>query len=164
MYKLGLEKAEEPEIKLWIFVGSWKKQGRTGKTSASASLSFPAAHRILKARVLKWFALPTSGILAEYAEMGQTVGAPELARFGQPGLGVPHLDTWVFQASSSDISLWPWWSRESQDRRMTVSQHSQQQGHFPTTHGPLESPVLPDGSAGVNSYNSSLVALLWPAG
>ena len=27
MYKLGLEKAEEPEIKLPIFTGSWRKQG-----------------------------------------------------------------------------------------------------------------------------------------
>ena len=26
MYKLGLEKAEEPEIKLLAFVGSWRKQ------------------------------------------------------------------------------------------------------------------------------------------
>ena len=26
MYKLGLEKAEEPEIKLPTFAGSWKKQ------------------------------------------------------------------------------------------------------------------------------------------
>ena len=56
-------------------------------------LPFYTGHGVLKARVLKWFALPTSGILAEYAEMGQTVGAPELARFGPPGLGVPHLDT-----------------------------------------------------------------------
>ena len=27
MYKLGLEKAEEPEIKLPTFAGSWRKQG-----------------------------------------------------------------------------------------------------------------------------------------
>ena len=31
MYKLGLEKAEEPEIKLPMFVGSWKKQGDSRK-------------------------------------------------------------------------------------------------------------------------------------
>ena len=28
MYKLGLEKAEEPEIKLPTLVGSWRKQGK----------------------------------------------------------------------------------------------------------------------------------------
>ena len=26
MYKLGLEKAEEPEIKLPTFIGAWRKQ------------------------------------------------------------------------------------------------------------------------------------------
>ena len=31
MFKLGLEKAEEPEIKLPAFVGSWRKQGNSRK-------------------------------------------------------------------------------------------------------------------------------------
>ena len=35
MFKLVLEKAEEQEIKLPTFTGSWKKQGSSGKTSAS---------------------------------------------------------------------------------------------------------------------------------
>ena len=35
IYKLGLEKVEEPEIKLPTSVGSWRKQGSSGKTSAS---------------------------------------------------------------------------------------------------------------------------------
>ena len=38
MYKLGLEKAEESEIKLPPFTGSWRKQGNSTKTSTSASL------------------------------------------------------------------------------------------------------------------------------
>ena len=38
MSKLVLEKAEEPEIKLPTSAGSWKKQGNSNKTSASASL------------------------------------------------------------------------------------------------------------------------------
>ena len=38
MYKLGLEKAEEPEIKLPPFTGSWRKQGNSTKTSTFASL------------------------------------------------------------------------------------------------------------------------------
>ena len=33
MYKLGLERAEEPEIKLLTFTGSWRKQGNSIKTS-----------------------------------------------------------------------------------------------------------------------------------
>ena len=31
MYQLGLEKAEEPEIKLPTIIGSWKKQGNSRK-------------------------------------------------------------------------------------------------------------------------------------
>ena len=37
MYKLDLEKAEEPEIKLPTFVGSQRKQGNSRKASTSAS-------------------------------------------------------------------------------------------------------------------------------
>ena len=39
MFKLDLEKAEEPEIKLPTSAGSWKKQESSRKTSASASLT-----------------------------------------------------------------------------------------------------------------------------
>ena len=39
MFKLDLEKAEEPEIKLPTSVGSWKKQESSKKTSTSASLT-----------------------------------------------------------------------------------------------------------------------------
>ena len=39
MYKLGLEKAEKPEIKLPTFVESQRKQGNFRNISTSASLS-----------------------------------------------------------------------------------------------------------------------------
>ena len=39
MYMLNLEKAEEPELKLPTFVGSWRKQGNFRKTSTSVSLT-----------------------------------------------------------------------------------------------------------------------------
>ena len=39
MFKLDLEKAEEPEIKLPTSVVSWKKQKSSRKTSTSASLT-----------------------------------------------------------------------------------------------------------------------------
>ena len=39
MFKLVLEKAEEPEIKLPTSAGSWKKQKSSRKTSTSASLT-----------------------------------------------------------------------------------------------------------------------------
>ena len=41
MFKLVLEKAEEPEIKLPRSAGSWKKQESSGKTSISALLTMP---------------------------------------------------------------------------------------------------------------------------
>ena len=41
MFKLDLEKAEEPEIKLPKSVGSLKKQDSSRKTSTSALLTMP---------------------------------------------------------------------------------------------------------------------------
>ena len=41
MFKLVLEKAEEPEIKLPTSAGSWKKQESSRKTSISAILTMP---------------------------------------------------------------------------------------------------------------------------
>ena len=41
MYKLGSEEVEKPEIKLSAFVGSWRKQRTSRKTSTSASLTMP---------------------------------------------------------------------------------------------------------------------------
>ena len=41
MFKLVLEKAEEPEIKLPASVGSWKKQESSRKTPISALLTVP---------------------------------------------------------------------------------------------------------------------------
>ena len=42
MYKLGLEKAGEPEIKFPAFTGSQRKQGNSRKTSASATTQKPS--------------------------------------------------------------------------------------------------------------------------
>ena len=41
MFKLDLEEAEEPEIKLPTSVGSWKKQESSRKISMSALLTMP---------------------------------------------------------------------------------------------------------------------------
>ena len=41
MFKLNLEKAEEPEIQLPTSAGSWKKQESSRKTSISALLTMP---------------------------------------------------------------------------------------------------------------------------
>ena len=41
MFKLVLEKAKEPEIKLATSAGSWKKEESSRKTSTSALLTMP---------------------------------------------------------------------------------------------------------------------------
>jgi len=41
LFKLDLEKSEEPEIKLSISTGSWKKQESSRKVSISAFLTTP---------------------------------------------------------------------------------------------------------------------------
>ena len=41
MFKLVLEKAEEPDIKLATSAGSWKKQESSRKTSISGLLTMP---------------------------------------------------------------------------------------------------------------------------
>ena len=41
MFKLALEKTEEPEIKLPASAGSWKKKEISRKTSISALLTMP---------------------------------------------------------------------------------------------------------------------------
>ena len=43
MFKLVLEKAEEPEIKLPTYAGSWKKQESSRKTSISALFDYAKA-------------------------------------------------------------------------------------------------------------------------
>ena len=58
MFKLDLEKAEEPEIKLPTFAGSSKKQESSRKTSTSASLT--------KAKAFVW--ITTNGKILK--EMG----------------------------------------------------------------------------------------------
>jgi len=47
MFKLGLEKAEEPEIKLPTSAGSSKKQERSSKTSIYALLTMPKPLTVL---------------------------------------------------------------------------------------------------------------------
>ena len=39
IFKLDLEKVEEPEIKVPIYIGSWKKQDNSRKISTSVSLT-----------------------------------------------------------------------------------------------------------------------------
>jgi len=51
MFKLVLEKAEEPEIKLPTSVGSLKKQESSRKPSTSASLTMPKPLCVLQQTV-----------------------------------------------------------------------------------------------------------------
>ena len=59
MYKLGLEKEEEPETKLPTSAGSQKMQQNSGKTSTSASLTMLKS---LCGQQKKWEILKEMGI------------------------------------------------------------------------------------------------------
>ena len=61
MFKLVLEKAEEPEIKLPTFTGSSKKQESSQKTSISALLTMPKALTVwitINWKILKEMGVP----------------------------------------------------------------------------------------------------------
>ena len=60
MFKLVLEKAEEPEIKLPTSAGSWKKQESSRKTSISALLTMPKPLTVCITR--NWKILKEMGI------------------------------------------------------------------------------------------------------
>ena len=65
MYKLSLEKAEEPEIKLLTFTGSQRKQGGSRKTSC-ISLTYTKAYDFVTQLVdhnKLWKILKAMGIL-----------------------------------------------------------------------------------------------------
>ena len=53
MFKLVLEKAEEPEIKLPTSAGSWKKQESSRKTSAAAAAAGVGCHSLLQGMKVK---------------------------------------------------------------------------------------------------------------
>ena len=61
MYKLDLEKAEAPEIKLPKSAGSWKKQESSRKTSISALLTMPKPLTVWI--TINWEILQEMGIL-----------------------------------------------------------------------------------------------------
>ena len=58
MFKLVLEKAEEPEIKLPTSAGSWKKQESSRKTSISALLTMPKPLTVWIIQTLKEIGIP----------------------------------------------------------------------------------------------------------
>ena len=61
MFKLDLEKAEEPEVKLSTSVGSLKKQESSRKTSTSALLTMPKLLTVWITKKL-WNILQETGI------------------------------------------------------------------------------------------------------
>ena len=62
MFKLDLEKAEEPVIKLPASIGSWKKQESSRKTSISALLTMPNLLTVWITYNILWKILQEMGI------------------------------------------------------------------------------------------------------
>ena len=62
IYKLVLVRTEEPEIKLPIFIGSWRKQGNSRKASTSASLTQKPWVGLLFSRSVLFASLRSCGL------------------------------------------------------------------------------------------------------
>ena len=62
MYKLGLEKAEEPEVKLPTFVGSWREQRNSRKNIYFCFIHYAKAFECVDHNKL-WKSLKEMGIL-----------------------------------------------------------------------------------------------------
>ena len=73
MFKLVLEKAEEPEIKLPTSAGSSKKQESSRKTSISALLTFDCVDHNKLWKVLKQMGIPDHLDLPLYAGQEATL-------------------------------------------------------------------------------------------
>ena len=77
MFKLALEKAEEPEIKLPTSAGSWEKQESSRKTSISALLTMPKPLTVcitINWKILKEMGIPVACLLRNlYAGQEATV-------------------------------------------------------------------------------------------
>ena len=71
MFKLDLEKAEEPEVRMPTSVGSWKKLESSRKTSSSALLSMPKPLTVWittnDGKILKEMGIPSPYFSAEKA-------------------------------------------------------------------------------------------------
>ena len=80
MFKLDLEKAEEPEIKLPSSVGSLKKQENSRKTSTSASVSYSKAFSCVDHNKM-WKILQDMGLPDHLTSLLQNLYAGQEATF-----------------------------------------------------------------------------------
>ena len=80
MFKLVLEKAEEPEIKLPTSAGSWKKQEHSRKTSISALLTMPKPWTVWI--TINWKILKEMGITDHLTSLLRNLYAGQEATLG----------------------------------------------------------------------------------
>ena len=101
MFQLGLEKAEEPEIKLPISTGSLKKQESSRKISASALLTMRNPYCVDHSelwKILKEMGIPDHLICLLrnlYAGQEATVRTGHGTHLFQLGKGVHHEKCWA---------------------------------------------------------------------
>ena len=92
MFKLVLEKTEEPEIKLPTSAGSWKKQECSRKTSTSALLTMPKPSTVwitINWKILKEMGIPDHlTCLLRNLYAGQEATEHETTDWFQIGKGV----------------------------------------------------------------------------
>ena len=96
MYKLGFKEAEEPEIKLPTFTGSWRKQGSSKQTSSSASSAFDCEYHNKTWKILKKMEVPDqlTGLLRNlYA--GQEAAKPDMEQLTGSKLGKEYIKLYI---------------------------------------------------------------------
>ena len=106
MFKMVLEKAEEPETKLPTSAGSWKKQESSRKTSISALLTMPKPLTVwitIDWKILKEMGLPNhltcllrNLYVRQEATVGTGYGTTEWFQIGKGVCQGCILSPWLF--------------------------------------------------------------------
>ena len=130
MFKLDLEKAEEPEIKLPRSIGSKKKQENSRKTSTYALLTMPKALTVWITTKTNWKILKDMGIPAHhtcllwnlYADQEATVRTGhELMDWFKIGKGVHQcciLSLCLFNLYAGYMNKMPGWMKHKLESRL----------------------------------------------
>ena len=156
MFKLYLEKAKEPEIKLPTSAGSWKKEESSRKTSLSALLTLPKPLTVqitINWKILKEIRIADHLLRNLYAGQEATVRTGHGTKdWFQIGKGVrqsyilsPCFSSVQFSHSVMSNSLWP---HESQHARppcpsTTPGVHSDSCPSSQWCHPAISSSVIP---------------------
>ena len=127
MYKLDLEKVEEPEVKLSTSAGSYKKQGNSRKTSTPASMTMlkPLAVQITRnyGKFLNRWEYETTSFVSCEATVRTLHGTMDWLKIGKGYILLP-----CFSSVQSLSRVWlfatPWIAAHQASLSITISRSS----------------------------------------